>query len=100
MPTYTFFDTQARVEYNDFMSISEKENYLKNNSHVKQMLDAQAMVHDHIMGVGPKNDEGFKERMSQIAAAHPTSPLADKYGSGKSNAQIKAREIVKKHKVI
>ena len=38
--------------------------------------------------------------MSQIAAAHPTSPMADKYGSGKSNAQIKAREIVKKHKVI
>ena len=100
MPTYTFFDEQAGVEYDDFMSISEKEKYLKKFPHIKQILHAPAMVHDHIMGVGPKNDEGFKERMSQIAAAHPTSPMADKYGSGKSNAQIKAREIVKKHGVI
>ena len=29
MPTYTFFDEQAGVEYDDFMSISEKEKYLK-----------------------------------------------------------------------
>ena len=100
MPTYTFFDEQAGVEYDDFMSISEKEKYLKKFSHIKQILDAPAMVHDHIMGVGPKNDEGFKESMGQIAASHPNSPMADRYGSGKSNAQIKAREIVKKHRAI
>ena len=49
------------------------------------------------MGVGPKVDSGFNERLGQIAEAHPTSPLADRYGSGKTNAQIKAKGIVDKH---
>ena len=50
------------------------------------------------MGVGPKVDGGFNENMSRIAAAHPNSPLADKYGSGKTNAQIKAKKLYDKHK--
>ena len=103
MPTYTFFNELSGTEYDEFMSISDMEKMMKENSHIKRVWNpdrAPALVGDHLMGVGPKNDEGFKERMGQIAAAHPTSPMADKYGSGKSNAQIKAREIVKKHKVI
>jgi hypothetical protein len=50
------------------------------------------------MGVGPKTDGGFNENMSRIAAAHPDSPLADRYGSGKTNSQIKAKNIYDKHK--
>ena len=50
------------------------------------------------MGLGPKVDGGFTENMQRIASAHPTSPLADKYGSGQSNAQIKARNVINKYK--
>ena len=50
------------------------------------------------MGVGPKTDGGFEERMSQIANAHPGSPLASKYKSNESHAKIKARSIIDKHK--
>ena len=98
MPTYTFFDTQAGVEYDDFMSISEKEDYLKKNPHIEQLLDAPAMVHDHVMGVGPKNDEGFKDVMRGIASKHPDSPMADKYGSGKSTKRLQAENIFNKHR--
>ena len=49
------------------------------------------------MSVGPKVDGGFNERMSQIAAAHPTSPLADRYGSGMTHKDIKTRRTIEKH---
>ena len=49
------------------------------------------------MGVGPKNDEGFKERMSQIASAHPTSNLAEKYKTNESHIKLKTNEVVRKH---
>ena len=49
------------------------------------------------MGVGPKNDEGFKERMSEIASAHPNSPMADRYKTGESHKKLKTKEVIRKH---
>ena len=46
-----------------------------------------------------KNDEGFKERMSQIASAHPNSPLADKYKTGESHKKLKTKEVIRKHQM-
>jgi len=80
------------------MTISARGQYLKDNPHIQQIIKPVALAGDHLMGVGPKVDGGFNENMSRIAAAHPNSPLADKYGSGKTNAQIKAKNIVDKHK--
>jgi hypothetical protein len=51
-----------------------------------------------MMGVGPKVDAGFTENMQRISAAHPSSAMAERYGSGRTNAQIKAQGIVNKHK--
>ena len=54
------------------------------------------------MGAGPKVDEGFNERMQQIADSHPGSPLANRYGGvkAKSHKEIKTRNVLKKHRVI
>ena len=54
------------------------------------------------MGVGPKTDGGFNERMEQIANSHPGSPMADRYGGSKikSHKEIKTRNVLKKHRVI
>ena len=49
------------------------------------------------MNSGPKVDGGFQESMQRIASAHPDSPLADRYGSGRTSKQIKTKEILKKH---
>ena len=98
MPTYTFYDAQLRREWDEFMTISARGQFLKDNPHIQQVIQPVAVVGDHVMGVGPKTDGGFNERMSQIASAHPNSPVADKYGRGKSNAQIKARNVVNKYK--
>ena len=97
MPTYRFRDMNSDEEFDEFMSMDERENYLKTHPLIAQVPVPVAFVGDHIMGVGPKNDEGFKERMSQIASAHPNSPLADKYKTGESHKKLKTKEVIRKH---
>ena len=36
MPTYDFINTKTGKKFTEFMSISEKEDYLKKNKHIKQ----------------------------------------------------------------
>ena len=101
MPTYTFIDNITGFTYDEFMGMSEKDKYLENNLHISQVPTMFAFVGDHIMGVGPKTDSGFNERIEQIANSHPGSPLADRYGGkSKSHKEIKTRDVLKKHRVI
>ena len=101
MPTYTFFDEDTKETFDMFLSMAEREKYLKGNPQIRQVPVAVAIAGDHIMGVGPKVDSGFNERMEQIANSHPGSPLANRYGGkGKSHKEIKTRNVLKKHRVI
>ena len=102
MPTYRFYDTVTQEEYDEFMSISELDDYKKLNPDVKQVPVPVAIAGDHIMGVGPKVDGGFTENMQRIAESHPGTPLADRYGSSstQSTKEIKTREVLKKHGVL
>ena len=100
MPMYTLFNEEAGIEYDDFLSIKEYEQLLKDNPFIKRVWNtAPAIVGDHMMGVGPKQDDGMTENFQRIAEAHPGSPLADRYGGGtiKDN---KTRNILKKHDAI
>ena len=97
MPTYIFKDMSTGEEFQDFMSINEKETYLQTNTNIVQLPNTITFVGDHTMGVGPKNDGGFNERMSQIASAHPNSPLADRYKTGESHKKLKTKEVIRKH---
>ena len=95
MPTYDFVDTETGDVFEKFMSISAKEEYLKENPHIQQMLiSAPAMVSSSGMGKMP---DGFKEVLSKVGEAHPNSKIGQEYNN-KSIAQVKAREIVKKHR--
>ena len=102
MPTYTFYNKKTKQEYDEFMPMNSREEYLKNNRHITQVPVAIAIAGDHIMGTGPKVDGGFTERMEQIASSHPGSPLANRYGGSKnkSHKEIKTRDVLKKHRVI
>ena len=98
MPTYRFRNMNSAKEYDKFMSNDEREIYLKTHPLITQIYVPIAIVGDHIMGVGPKVDGGFTENMQRIAAAHPDSPLADKFGgSTMSHKEIKTRDAIKKH---
>ena len=98
MPTYRFVNENTGEEFDEFMSISTKDVYLKDNPHFKQVYTPIALAGDHLMGVGPKVDGGFTENMQRIAAAHPSSPMANRYGSGETTAQIKTRNAVENFK--
>ena len=97
MPTYTFYNTETDEQFDDFMSWSERENYLKDNPHIEPMLTTAALVGDHII---MKTDGGMKDTFSRIAEAHPNSPLAERYGSGRSGKSRKVENVGKKHGLI
>ena len=99
MPTYRFKNMTTGEEYDEFMSMGERENYLKTHPTIAQVPMPVAFVGDHIMGVGPKQDGGMTENFQRIAAAHPGSALADRYG-GEPTKQQKTRAVLKKHGVI
>ena len=96
MPTYSFRNNDTGEEWEEFFSISGKEEFLKENDHIVQLPSLVSIVSD--VG-GIKNDGGWKDNMSRIAEAHPGSPLARRYGK-KSTKDINTRQVLKKHKIL
>ena len=98
MPTYNFLNSETGEEFESFMKISEREEYLKNNPHIQSIITAPALV----SGVSTSNSRsgrvpsGFNEVLSKVAEAHPTSKVAQRFGK-KSIKQVKTEQIVKKH---
>jgi|TARA_E500000318_G_C3513437_1_gene193302 hypothetical protein len=92
MPIYTFYNKRTKKEYDDMMSISEMEVYLKKNKHITQVIKGLNIV----SGTGIKQDGGWKDNLSRIAEAHPNSALADRYGK-KSTKEIKTKQVLAKH---
>ena len=39
MPTYTFENTKTGKVFDDFMSMADKETYLEQNPHIKQIIN-------------------------------------------------------------
>lgn len=96
MPTYSFIDTDTGEEFESFMKISEREQFLKENPHIQPLVTAPALVSGVSTSSTNRVPEGFKEVLSKVAEAHPTSEVANRYGK-KSIKEVKTREIVKKH---
>ncbi|OUW57577.1 MAG: hypothetical protein CBD57_04710 [Candidatus Pelagibacter sp. TMED197] len=94
MPTYTFENTKSGKVFDEYMSISDRETYLEQNPHIKQLITKINIV----SGTGGiKNDSGWKDNLQRIAEAHPTSALADRYGK-KSIKEIKTKQVIEKHR--
>ena len=97
MPTYDFINTKTGKKFTDFMSISEKEDYLKKNPHIKQGIGKINIV-SGVMGMGGlKTDGGWKDNLSRIADAHPTSELARQHRK-RSIKEVKTQQVVEKHR--
>ena len=98
MPNYNFVNTDTGEEFEEFFTISGREEFLKDNPNIQQLPSLFALS---TSGTGDriKNDNGWKENMSRIAEAHPGSPLAEKYGKS-STKDINTRNVLKKHGVV
>jgi hypothetical protein len=96
MPTYQFLNTQTGEEFEVLMKISEREEYLKSNPHIQSVLSAPALVSGVSTSKQNKVPDGFKEVLSKVAEAHPTSEVAKRHGR-KGIKASKTEQIVKKH---
>ena len=96
MPIYTFENTKTGKVYDDMMSIADKESFLKKNKHIKQLLTT-INISSGVVGVNMKNDGGWKDNLSRIAEAHPTSELAQQHRR-RSTKEIKTQQVVEKHR--
>jgi len=96
MPIYTFYNKRTKKQFDDMMMIAEKEEYLKKNKHITQVLTGLNIV----ASTGSrtmKTDSGFKDVLSKIGEAHPQSALA-KQTTKRSIKQIKTEQAIAKNK--
>ncbi len=96
MPTYLFRNTNTGEIHERLMSMTAREDYLKENPHMVTIIQAPMLVSGVSTSKQNKVPDGFKEVLSRVAEAHPTSSVAEKHGR-KSIKDVKTREIVKKH---
>jgi len=97
VPIYTFENSKTGEVYDDMMSISEKETFLKKNKHIKQLV-TRINISSGVVGMGGmKNDNGWKEMQSRIAEAHPASEFAKQHGK-RSIKDVKTQQVVEKHR--
>jgi hypothetical protein len=96
MPTYNFLDTDSGEEFEKFMRISEREEFLEANPKIQPVLTAPAIVSGVSTSTQNRVPDGFKEVLSKVAEAHPSSSVADRYGK-KSIKQARSEQVVNKH---
>jgi hypothetical protein len=95
MPTYDFLNTETGEEFEAFMSLSAREQYLKDNPNIQQVhLGAMSIVSG--VSITGKIPDGFKEVLSKVAENHKQSAVANAHGR-KSMKEIKTQNLVNKH---
>lgn len=94
VPTYSFYDTKTDEYFDAFMSYSQREQYLKDNPHISTVVTSAAIVSG--VSTTGKVPDGFKEVLSKVAEAHPSSVVGDRYGR-RSIKQARTDQVVKKH---
>lgn len=97
MPTYDFLNTNTNKMEELFMSISEMEEYVKENPHIQIAPAAPAIISG--VNIEQKMDTGWKETLQKISEAHPNSALADRYGNNKTLKQKKGERVYQEHAI-
>lgn len=64
MPTYKFINNNTDEEFEDFMSISALEQYLKDNPNITQLVNGAPLIHSG-RGLG-KPDQGFRDLLKDM----------------------------------
>jgi hypothetical protein len=75
MPVYTFKDKSTGKVWDEFMSISERDDLLANNPHIEQGLAAPAICDPTRVGVRSKPESGFRDVLKKIKSKHIRSNI-------------------------
>jgi hypothetical protein len=68
MPTYKFVNNETGEEFEEFMSISALDGYLKENSNLTQLVNGAPMIASG-RGIG-KPDQGFRDLLKDMKKKH------------------------------
>ena len=96
MPTYRFFNSKTKTEFEDYMTISDMEKFIK-KKHITLMPPTQMNIVSSTGSIDSKTDAGWKEVMSKVSEAHPSSPLAERYGK-RSVKETQTKNVLEKHR--
>ena len=96
MPTYRFLNKRTKKEYTDLMSISDMEEFIK-KKHITLLPPTQLNIVSSVGHIDSKTDSGWKDVLSKITDAHPSSELANQYGK-KSVKDTQVDRIIHKHR--
>lgn len=66
MPTYRFVNEKGE-EFEEFMTISALDNYLKENTNLTQLVNGAPMISS---GRGGKPDQGFRDLLKDMKKKH------------------------------
>lgn len=68
MPTYKFLNNDTGEEYEEFLKISELDNYLEENPNITQLVNGAPMI---ASGRGmSKPDQGFRDLLKDMKKKH------------------------------
>ena len=68
MPTYNFINNDTGEEFEEFMSISALDQYLKDNPNITQLVSGAPLIHSG-RGLG-KPDQGFRDLLKDMKKKH------------------------------
>ena len=97
MPIYRFRRKNGK-EFEKTMMIAEMEEYRKKHPNLELCLQSTLNIVSGVGSVDSKTSSGWKDVLSKISEAHPSSELAKQYGTKSVRAtQVEAiREKYKK----
>tara|TARA_B100001113_G_C21117770_1_gene626096 strand:+ start:493 stop:816 length:324 start_codon:yes stop_codon:yes gene_type:complete len=96
MPLYDFEDTETGEQFELQLKISEKDEFLKSNPNLRQVIGTPMIV-GGVDGLR-KPDEGFKEVLSKIGEQNPQTPFGREVNSAKGSKQGAVNKAVDRWK--
>ena len=75
MPSYSFKNNKTGEEFDKVMSIADREQYLKDNPNITQLLSKAHIGYGSGNTQGVKVDDGFREVQQKVAKNHPAHTL-------------------------
>lgn len=73
MPTYRFKNNETGEEFEKFMSMSSRDDYLKTYSNISSLLFPPNIVHEQ--GTNIPIDDGFREVLSKIKETYKVNNI-------------------------
>jgi len=70
MPTYLFLNTETNEEFEEFMTISERDTYLKEHENIVQLVNGAPAIGDVVRLGLKKPDSSFRDILKNAKKEH------------------------------